>query len=236
MNNVQNYGMANYQVKNNSIMFKASTKQLTDKAVDYLTKHSSSIEAWAAKADMEGRSLLKANLVNPLDMVLYESARKFPGDNHSAIELRRIANCFRYGNDNEHRLKLLEDGVFNKIQKFMSGKKKKISKEDLRFVVAGDFDKTQYARPLPLYYDETTKTTFVFTTKGKPQCKMQFITDGTDSGIMTDFKVTEVFVPEKGKFVKTEKMYAPLEKVLNRKTYTYEKGTEPFFPMWTLVK
>ena len=90
---------------------------------------------------------------------------------------------------------------------------------------------------LPVYFDKESQIATVFTTKGEPQCRMKFISGGMENGVMKDFKVTEVFVPEKGDFVKTEELYSPLEEVLDlTKTSQWQKGTEPFFDINNLLK
>ena len=52
MNTIQNYGMTNYQVKNNSIMFKANGKAIEDKLVGYLMENSARMDADAKRLEI----------------------------------------------------------------------------------------------------------------------------------------------------------------------------------------
>ena len=205
MNSIQNYGIAN----NNAIMFRASTKPaFLDKMASYVERsYANGIAAETKKLEMEGRSLIERNLPYQLDLDTYKASRRFPSLDDSIIEIRNMANTFRYGN---RTWQPFPEQVIQNVQEFMSKSGKKVSKEEIKHVVAGY--NLEY-KHLPVYFDKTTQTTTVFTTKGQPQCRMKFFTNGTQNGVMNDFKVTEVFVPEKGIFVKVEEDF-PVESML----------------------
>ena len=205
MNSIQNYGIA----KNNPIMFRANAKKVVlDKMAGFVERCSvSGIAAETKKLEMEGRSLVERNLPYQLDLDTYRASRRFSNLDISNIEIRNIANTFRYGN---RTWQSLPEEVIQNVQEFMSKSGKKVSKEEIKHVVAGYDLKHKH---LPVYFDNATQTTTVFTTKGQPQCRIKFYTNGTQNGVMNDFKVTEVFAPEKGTFVKAEENF-PVESLL----------------------
>lgn len=215
MNNIQSYGI----VKNNAVVFGANLKPIKKTAentlFDYLKKNSGRMEAEMKKLEMEGRALIENNLPYQLDLDMYKSAKKYSNQTSTPLWSRHIANCFRYGNRNTQPLS--EKVVYN-VQEFMLKSGKKISEKDINHVVAGY--NLEY-KHIPVYYDKATEVATVFTAEGKPNCKMKFTTGGFQNNVMQNFEITEVFVPEKGTFVKTKEMLSE---------------SEPFFPIEDLLK
>jgi len=183
-----------------NMSFKANTKKaVLDKIAGYVeNSYANGIAAETKRLEMEGRSLIDRNLPYQLDLDTLQTARKFTNLDESSMIIRNIANSFRYGN---RTWQPFPDEVVNMVKEFMSKSGKKVSEKDIKHVVAGY--NLEY-KHIPVYFDKATQTTTVFTSKGEPQCRMKFFQNNTQNGVMNDFKVTEVYVPEKGAFVKAE--------------------------------
>ena len=186
VSNVQFCGISNISKKsNNSTETKCETSK-TDK-----------LEKDLDKMDSLGRSLVKKIDALPpqMDFALRKAASQDAISGSKKI-LAQFALAYRYGNRPDAKL---DEDVLSNLKKYFEEQGQEFDEKDIKIMVAGDSSKEHYAHKVPLYHDESTGLTTVFTKEGLPDYKICYETGF--GGKLTDVSIVEIYSKEEGKWI-----------------------------------
>ncbi len=183
VSNVQFRGLGNFGKKSN-----ATTE------VKGETTKTDGLEKDLDKMGVLGRSMVKKveTLPSQLDFTDRNLAAKGLIKNSKKI-LSQFALAMRYGNRPDAKL---DENVLDNLKNYFESNGQEFNEKDIKVLYAGDWDGDRKAYKLPLYYDEATGLTTVFTKDGNPNYKVSYITGF--GGKLADVEIVEVYSEDLG--------------------------------------
>ena len=178
--------VSNIQFRGLGSVFKKSNAATEIKSE---TPKTDSLEKDLDKMETLGRSMVKKinSLPCQMDFAIRKAAARELLPNSKKI-LAEFALAFRYGNRPDAKL---DEDVINNLKKYFEAEGKEFNEKDIKIMAAGNSDEDRLVYNIPLYYDEETGLTTVFTKDGTPNYKVSYETGF--GGKLTDVTITEVY-------------------------------------------